>query len=46
MRLSVVAHDHTINEPIASGNIRDSTPPHVEFTIQIAKMTVRPDPKG
>src|SRR5215467_5728701 len=43
--LSVAAHDHTINAPISSGTLRDSGAPHVEFTIETAKMTVQPDPK-
>ena len=43
--LSAAAHDHTIEAPIASGAIRESPAPHVEFTIATAKMTVRPDPK-
>ena len=43
--LSVAGHDHTISAPISSGVIRESTPPHVEFTIETAKMTVMPDPK-
>jgi len=43
--LSVAGHDHTISAPISSGAIRESTPPHVEFTIETAKMTVMPDPK-
>ena len=42
--LSAAGHDHTISAPISSGTIRES-PPHVEFTVQTAKMTVQPDPK-
>jgi polyisoprenoid-binding protein YceI len=42
--LSAAGHDHYISAPIASGAIRES-PPHVEFTIETAKMTVKPDPK-
>jgi polyisoprenoid-binding protein YceI len=42
--LSAAGHDHTISAPISSGTIRES-PPHVEFTVQTAKMTVKPDPK-
>ncbi len=43
--LSPAAHDHTINAPISSGTVRESTAPHIEFTIETAKMTVQPDPK-
>jgi polyisoprenoid-binding protein YceI len=43
--LSAAAHDHTIHAPISSGTIRESTAPHIEFTIETAKMTVKPDPK-
>ncbi len=42
---SAAAHDHTIDAPIASGNIREAGAPHIEFTVEAAKMTVRPDPK-
>lgn len=42
---SAAAHDHTINAPIASGTMRESGAQHIEFTIEAAKMTVRPDPK-
>jgi polyisoprenoid-binding protein YceI len=43
--LSGAAHDHTINAPISSGTIRESGTPHIEFAIETAKMTVKPDPK-
>jgi hypothetical protein len=43
--LSGAAHNHTVDAPIASGTMRESTPPHVEFTVEAAKMTVEPDPK-
>lgn len=43
--LSAAGHDHTIAAPISSGTIRESADPHVEFTVEIAKMTVMPDPK-
>ena len=43
--LSAAAHDHTVNAPISSGTVRESTAPHIEFTIETAKMTVQPDPK-
>jgi polyisoprenoid-binding protein YceI len=41
--LSAAAHDHTINAPISSGTIRESTAPHIEFSIETGKMTVKPD---
>ncbi len=43
--LSAAAHDHTINAPISSGSLRESTAPHIEFIVETAKMTVRPDSK-
>jgi polyisoprenoid-binding protein YceI len=43
--LSAAGHDHTISAPIASGTIRESPAPRVEFTVETAKMTVQPDPK-
>jgi polyisoprenoid-binding protein YceI len=43
--LSAAGHDHTINAPLSSGTIRESPAPHVEFTVETAKMTVKPDPK-
>jgi polyisoprenoid-binding protein YceI len=43
--LSAAAHEHTIDAPISSGTIRQSAAPHIEFTVETAKMTVRPDPK-
>jgi len=43
--LSAAAHEHTINAPIASGTIRESAAPHIEFTVETAKMTVASDPK-
>jgi polyisoprenoid-binding protein YceI len=43
--LSAAAHNHTIDAAIASGTVRESAPPHVEFTVEAAKMTVAPDPK-
>jgi polyisoprenoid-binding protein YceI len=43
--LSAAAHDHTIVAPISSGTVRESTVPHIEFTVETAKMTVKPDPK-
>jgi len=43
--LSAAAHDHTINAPISSGAILESGTPHVEFRVETARMTVKPDPK-
>ena len=43
--LSAAGHDHWIAAPISSGTIRESADPHVEFTVETAKMTVKPDPK-
>jgi polyisoprenoid-binding protein YceI len=43
--LSAAGHDHTIAAPISSGTIRETADPHVEFTVETAKMTVMPDPK-
>ena len=42
---SAAAHEHTINAPISSGTVRESTSPHIEFTVETAKMTVKPDPR-
>jgi polyisoprenoid-binding protein YceI len=43
--LSAAAHDHTIDGPISSGTLREPDAPHIEFTVETAKMTVRADPK-
>jgi polyisoprenoid-binding protein YceI len=43
--LSAAGHDHAIDAPISSGTIRESASPHIEFTVETAKMTVKPDPK-
>jgi len=43
--LSAAAHDHTINAPISSGAILESGAPHIEFRVETARMTVKPDPK-
>ena len=43
--LSAAAHDHTINAPISSGAILESGTPHIEFRVETAKMTVKPDPR-
>jgi len=42
---SAAAYDHTIIAPISSGTVRESTAPHIEFTVETAKMTVQPDPR-
>src|SRR5580658_4871264 len=43
--LSAAAHDHTINAPISSGTLRESGTLHIDFIVETAKMTVKPDPK-
>ncbi len=43
--LSGAAHDHTIIAPISSGTVQESAAPHIEFKIETANMTVKPDPK-
>src|SRR5665213_2836223 len=43
--LSAAAHDHTINAPISSGTIVEFGNQHVEFRVETAKMSVKPDPK-
>ncbi len=43
--LSGAAHNHTVDAPISSGVIQESGSPHIEFRVETAKMTVRPDPK-
>jgi polyisoprenoid-binding protein YceI len=43
--LSAAGHEHWIAAPIASGKMRESPDPHVEFTVATATMTVKPDPK-
>jgi len=42
---SAAGHEHWINAPMSSGTIRESPPARVEFTVDTAKMTVKPDPK-
>lgn len=42
---SAAAHEHWVSAPIASGTIRESGTPGVEFKVESAKMTVKPDPK-
>jgi polyisoprenoid-binding protein YceI len=43
--LSAAAHDHTINAPISSGTILESGTQRIEFRVETARMTVKPDPK-
>ena len=43
--LSAAAHDHTVDAPISSGTIQESGTQHIEFRVETAKMTVKPDPK-
>jgi polyisoprenoid-binding protein YceI len=43
--LSAAAHDHTINAPISSGTLVDSTPARIEFIVETAKMMVKADPR-
>lgn len=43
--LSAAGHEHIVDAPIASGTIQENGEPHIEFTVQTAKMTVRFDPK-
>jgi polyisoprenoid-binding protein YceI len=43
--LSAAAHDHTIDAPISSGTILESGIQHIEFRVETAKMTVKPDPR-
>jgi polyisoprenoid-binding protein YceI len=42
---SAAAHEHTVDAPIASGTISESGNPHIEFRVETAKMSVKPDPK-
>lgn len=41
---SAAGHEHWVDAPIASGAINESTP-RVAFTVETAKITVKPDPK-
>ena len=43
--LSAAGHDHWVSAPIASGAVEESAAPHVEFTVESAKMNVKADPK-
>lgn len=42
--LSAAGHEHWVTAPIASGVVNESAP-RVEFTVETAKMRVKPDPK-
>ena len=42
---SAAGHEHWVSAPISSGTIRESPSAYVEFTVQTAKMTIKPDPK-
>ncbi|MGH9559573.1 MAG: YceI family protein [Bryobacteraceae bacterium] len=42
---SFAGHEHLVNAPISSGEIVEGNSPRIEFTIETAKMTVKPDPK-
>ena len=42
---SAAGHEHWISAPLSSGTIQESPVPRVEFTIETAKMRVKPDPK-
>jgi polyisoprenoid-binding protein YceI len=43
--LSAAAHEHWVSAPIASGVIDETGAGRVEFKVESAKMTVKPDPK-
>jgi polyisoprenoid-binding protein YceI len=43
--LSSAGHEHWVSAPISSGTLRESPEPSVEFTIETARMTVKPDPE-
>lgn len=42
---SAAAHDHIVDAPISSGTISESGTPRIEFRVETAKMSVRPDAK-
>jgi len=42
---SAAGHEHWVSAPITSGTIRETPSGSVEFTVQTAKMAVKPDPK-
>jgi hypothetical protein len=41
--LSAAAHDHIVDAPISDGTISESGTPHIEFRVEAAKMSVKPD---
>jgi polyisoprenoid-binding protein YceI len=43
--LSVAGHEHWVNAPISSGVLNASDSPRVEFTVDAARMHIKPDPK-
>src|SRR3984885_15503040 len=42
---SAAAHDHIVDAPISDGTISESGTPHIEFRVETAKMSVKPDAK-
>jgi hypothetical protein len=40
---SAAAHDHIVDAPISNGTISESLNPHIEFRVETAKMSVKPD---
>ena len=42
---SVAGHEHWVSAPVSSGTFNESGTPRVEFKVQTARMTVKPDPK-
>jgi polyisoprenoid-binding protein YceI len=43
--LSAAGHDHSIAAPISSGVLQEAPVQRVQFTVETAKMSVKPDPK-
>src|SRR5580704_13319736 len=42
---SAAGHEHWVDAPISSGKYNESDSPRIEFTVNAAKMEVKPDPK-
>jgi polyisoprenoid-binding protein YceI len=42
---SAAGHEHWIDAPIARGEFTDGAAPHVEFSVDARRMTVKPDAK-
>src|SRR5580698_3737077 len=42
---SAAAHDHIVDAPISNGTISELANPHIEFRVETAKMSVKPDAK-